>query len=451
MKGALATCGMACKAVLGPSEEDGLLVKAFRAHGAIPFVLGNVPQCLMLPESKNAIFGRTDNPWNTDRTPGGSSGGDGSLVASRCAPIALGSDIGGSIRIPCHFTGICGLKPTPERMSKKGMTPPSKDGKTGQQIIQPTMGPMATSVDDLALVMSALCSATMWDGDVYVPCLPWDKTVVGTGTGCPLKVGFFSTDHWFEPRPTVARAIREATKGLQAAGHEVVPFEPPVDGWEIVRLFFGLIGAEGNMQVFVDALQGENMLPEYDLFWRLSNMPNWVRPLMCWMLRRVLGDYRRAHLLGGARNKGLSVRQYYKLVGDTFDLRSKWAEAFTEAGLDAVIFPAVPLPALPHGASRELTPIFTYTFLANLLHWPAGVVPVTVVRHDEEDYDVEHLPMSQQDATARLAQVALKGLAGLPVGVQVMTKPFTEELTLFVMREVERAAGFIAVPEAAEL
>lgn len=75
----------------------------------------------MLPESDNAIFGRSDNPWNLHRTPGGSSGGEGSLVASRCAPIAIGSDVGGSIRIPCHFTGTCGLKPTPERITKKGM------------------------------------------------------------------------------------------------------------------------------------------------------------------------------------------------------------------------------------------------------------------------------------------------------------------------------------------
>lgn len=80
----------------------------------------------MLPESDNAIFGRSDNPWDLGRTPGGSSGGEASLVASRCAPLAVGSDIGGSIRIPCHFTGTCGLKPTPERMSRKGMEVLSK-------------------------------------------------------------------------------------------------------------------------------------------------------------------------------------------------------------------------------------------------------------------------------------------------------------------------------------
>lgn len=71
-------------------------------------------------------------------------------------------------------------------------------------------------------------------------------------------------------------------------------------------------------------------------------------------------------------------------MADTFELRSKWEEAISEAGLDAVIFPPAALPALPHGAARELTPAFSYMFLANLLHWPAGVVPVTLVRKDEE-------------------------------------------------------------------
>ncbi|CAM9784275.1 unnamed protein product, partial [Discosporangium mesarthrocarpum] len=126
MKGALSTCGMACKAALGPHGEDGLIVQIIREAGAIPIVRSNVPQCMMLPESNNSLFGRSCNPWNQGRTPGGSSGGEGTLVASRCTPLGIGTDIGGSVRIPCHFNGICGLKPTPERMTRKGMAGLSK-------------------------------------------------------------------------------------------------------------------------------------------------------------------------------------------------------------------------------------------------------------------------------------------------------------------------------------
>eukprot|EP00903_Cladosiphon_okamuranus_P006578 g6426.t1 len=451
MKGALTTCGMACKAAKGPSEEDGLLVKVLRAHGCIPFVRGNVPQCMMLPESDNAIFGRSDNPWDLGRTPGGSSGGDASLVASRCAPLALGSDVGGSIRIPCHFTGTCGLKPTPERMSKKGMASLSEDGKGGQRIIHPTPGPIANCVDDLELAMTALCSPEMWDGDMSIPRIPWDRKTAKDGPGRPLKVGFFTTDHWFQPCAAITRAVEEAAEGLRAAGHEVVPFEPPVSGWEIARLYYGQMGAEGNMKRFVDSIQGEKMLPGYASLRMIASIPNFVRPLLAWVLRNVAGDERKASILGVTRNKGLSVRQYYELVGDTFDVRSKWDKAFTNAGLDAVIFPPVALPALPHGAAKDLTPAFTYMMLANLLHWPAGVVPVTLIRSDEENYDVESLPVNQRDVTAKFARKAMRGSAGLPVGVQVMTTPFQEELTLHAMREVERAVKFDAVPPVAGL
>ncbi|CAM9904681.1 unnamed protein product [Pylaiella littoralis] len=451
MKGALTTCGMACKVVKGRSEDDGLLVKVLRAHGAIPYVRGNVPQCMMLPESDNAIFGRSENPWDPSRTPGGSSGGDASLVASRCAPLALGSDIGGSIRIPCHFTGTCGLKPTPQRISLKGMEALSQDGKSGQRIIHPTSGPIANYVGDLELAMTALCSPEMWDGDKSIPRLPWDRKMAADGPGRPLKVGFFKTDHWFQPCAAIVRAVEEAAEGLRAAGHEVVPFEPPVSGWEIAKLYYGQMGAEGNMQRFVDSLQGEKMLPAYASLRQMAGLPNFLRPVLGWVLRNVLGDERRASILAITRNKGLSVRQYYEFVGGTFELRSKWEKAVTDAGLDAVMFPPVALPALPHGTSKDLTPAFTYAMLANLLHWPAGIVPVTLIRPEEEAYPIEDLPVNQRDVTARLARETLKGSAGLPVGVQVMTTPFTDELALHVMREVERAVKFDAVPDAAEL
>ncbi|CAM9849086.1 unnamed protein product [Choristocarpus tenellus] len=148
---------------------------------------------------------------------------------------------------------------------------------------------------------------------------------------------------------------------------------------------------------------------------------------------------------------GLPVRQYWKLVGATYDLRLKWENAFEAAGLDAVIFPPAALPALPHGSSKDLTPAFSYTFLANLLHWPAGVVPVTTVRPEEEEYRMETLPPNQRDTIARFAEKALRGSEGLPVGVQIMTLPFKDELALFVMKEVEKAVKFKDIPKLAQL
>lgn len=126
-----------------PYPEDGLLVKALKGAGAVPFVRSNIPQLLMMPESENIIWGVCANPWDPTRTSGGSSGGEASLISARCSVSGLGSDIGGSIRIPAHYTGICGFKPTPMRMSSRGQSVPRKDDRNGQIAIRSTCGPMA--------------------------------------------------------------------------------------------------------------------------------------------------------------------------------------------------------------------------------------------------------------------------------------------------------------------
>ena len=122
-KGADSTCGAASR-VLAPSAEDGLVVRLLREAGALPFVRSNVPQLLMMPDSENFIFGRTNNPYCAKRGPGGSSGGEAALVAAGCSIMGVGSDIGGSIRNPAHFSGVCGFKPTPQRMTRKGCAIP---------------------------------------------------------------------------------------------------------------------------------------------------------------------------------------------------------------------------------------------------------------------------------------------------------------------------------------
>lgn len=126
-----------------PYPQDGLLVTALKDAGAVPFVRSNIPQLLMMPESENIIWGVCANPWDPTRTSGGSSGGEASLISARCSVSGLGSDIGGSIRIPAHYTGICGFKPTPMRMSTRGQSVPRKDDRNGQIAIRSTCGPMA--------------------------------------------------------------------------------------------------------------------------------------------------------------------------------------------------------------------------------------------------------------------------------------------------------------------
>ena len=154
-RGTDSTCGAAARA-FKPAARDGLLVQALRWAGACCYVRTNTPQLLMMPETENALWGRTDNPWDGSRTPGGSSGGEAALVASGCSVAGLASDIGGSIRIPAHFCGIVGFKPCSARVSADGQEVPRLDGLSGQVAVDSAAGPLARSVRDCVAVMAAL-------------------------------------------------------------------------------------------------------------------------------------------------------------------------------------------------------------------------------------------------------------------------------------------------------
>ena len=158
VKDSIEVAGTACTAgTLGfrgnpPSTEDATLVARLRAAGAIPLAHTNLPDLLFAFESDNLIFGRTNNPYGLDRTPGGSSGGEAALIAACGSPFGLGSDAAGSVRLPAHFSGITALKPTSGRLARTGHVPPA--GGWIEAIWQ--IGPMARRVEDLCAMMPLL-------------------------------------------------------------------------------------------------------------------------------------------------------------------------------------------------------------------------------------------------------------------------------------------------------
>src|ERR1019366_940490 len=141
-------------------ESDAPLVARLKAAGAIILGNTNVPELLMAYETDNLLYGRTSNPWDLTRTPGGSSGGEAAAIAAGCSAGGVGSDGGGSIRVPAHFSGICGLKPTPGRIPAAGHFP----GSVGPFTQLGVVGPMARSVDDVKLLYEVMAGPD--DGDV---------------------------------------------------------------------------------------------------------------------------------------------------------------------------------------------------------------------------------------------------------------------------------------------
>ena len=140
-------------------ETDATLVCRLRAAGAIVLGVTNVAEQLMAWETDNALYGRTNSPWALDRTPGGSSGGEAAAIAAGLSAGGVGSDGGGSIRVPAHFSGICGLKPTPGRVPATGHFPPCG----GPFALTGVVGPMARTIDDVRLLLEVMAGADIGD------------------------------------------------------------------------------------------------------------------------------------------------------------------------------------------------------------------------------------------------------------------------------------------------
>lgn len=205
-------------------EKDGMVARVIKEQGGIPFVKTNVPQLLMVPETDNNIFGICRNPRDPDRVPGGSSGGEGALIAAEGSPAGIGTDIGGSIRIPAAFCGVYGFKPSALRTSFKGNAPLNHEYPEDPFIgVYPVSGPLARSVDDLVILQKTMISPSCWEEDVFMPPIPFNDEIVEefAEPQRKLKIGYIRSYWTFHPTNPALAAMDRTIKVLKDAGHEV--------------------------------------------------------------------------------------------------------------------------------------------------------------------------------------------------------------------------------------
>src|SRR6266496_2808880 len=241
IKSSIEVAGMRCEAgskirtgVL--ATNDAPLVTRLRDAGAIVLGTTNTPEFLMAWETDNLLYGRTNNPWDLARTPGGSSGGDAAAIASGCSAGGVGSDGGGSIRVPAHFSGICGLKPTPGRIPASGHFPQS----VGPFALIGVVGPLARTMADLKLLFEAMQGPDIGDPSAApVPISSLDQSELKR-----VRIGYFEDDGRTPVTAETRDAVRRAATSLRDAGFEVEPFRP--EGLEKARQlwwqFFGVAG-----------------------------------------------------------------------------------------------------------------------------------------------------------------------------------------------------------------
>jgi amidase len=213
LKDAHATAGMRTTTGFPPladyvPEVDSTVTARLKAAGGILIGKTNVAMMLADYQSNNPIFGRTNNPWNSERTPGGSSGGAAAALAAGMTPFEIGTDLSGSIRIPAHFCGVFGLKPTEQRVPLTGLIP----GLPGPRPIRimSCIGPMARTVEDLALLYSIVAGP---DGrDTEVPPVPVDE--VSNLELKNLRIAFAPTFPGFPVAAEMRAAVEELARRL---------------------------------------------------------------------------------------------------------------------------------------------------------------------------------------------------------------------------------------------
>lgn len=405
------------------AKQDAVTVRLLKEAGGIVLGKTNIPQTLIAMESTNHVYGTCNNPWAHERTPGGSSGGEAAALASGQSVLGVGTDIGGSVRIPAGFTGTVALKPTLHRWSNRG----SIGLLAGQELVRSQIGPMARNVDDLVLLYRAIDTTLHARLDPECPPFPMgDPASVEVRS---LRIGVYENDGYVTPCATSQRAVREAAEILRRAGATIVEFTPPHASEHYLVMAAGL-SADG-MEVLGAALGKDPIIAPVALNRRLGSTP---RRLLKQLSRvaRAAGEKRLADILSVAGLK--SVAELWGLTRERTAMQRDELDAWNAQELDLVLCPATATPAPQHGTTGDFTAAAVYTTRYNLLNLPAGVVPITRVRPDETE---RREKVDRLDKKAALIQ---RGSAGLPIGVQVVGRPWREEVVLAAMKTIESEA-----------
>lgn len=359
-------------------DRDAPVVARLKRAGAIILGKTNVPEFAMDFRSENLVFGRTSNPWDLGRVPGGSSGGEAAAIASGCSPAGVGSDLGGSIRVPSHFCGIVGLKPTPGRVPVTGHIPVC----VGPFALGNSNGPLARRIEDLGLMLTVLAGFDPGDPQsVPVPVRDYRQI-----DARKLRVMWYTNDAFAPVTQATRQTVERAAKALADRGLELAERRPA--GIErAFELWYGFLGQAG-VPGIVKMYEGREEL---------------MGPLMQ-ALKAIVQPQTNEQFLDAWTGRDV--------------LRASVVTEMMDYPI--ILAPVAAIPAFEHdhkggftveGHEVEYLAAFSYTMTFNVLGLPGAVVPCG------------------------------RSPEGLPIGVQIVGRPFEEETVLAVAAVLEEALG----------
>jgi Asp-tRNA(Asn)/Glu-tRNA(Gln) amidotransferase A subunit family amidase len=370
--------------------SDAEAVTRLRSAGALILGTTNCPEFLMAYETDNRLYGRTSNPWDLTRTAGGSSGGESAAIAAGLSAGGLGSDGGGSVREPAHFTGICAMKPTPGRIPTAGHLPDN----VGPFALLGTVGPMARTMADVTLLFRVVSGGL--DSDPVAAPVPYRPTAPEALK--KLRIGYFEDDGLVPVAAETRQAVQDAVHSLRRHGFHVEAFRPPSleRARELWYTFFVRCGAQ-----LLEPL-GRGRESDFS--------PTFLDFLSI------------AH-----RQAPLATDELLSAWCETDIVRSQLLSEMRDFPI--LLSPVCSIPAFRHGernwtlhdvngASRSLAYLdaMRFTQWFNLLGAPAAVVPIS------------------------------RSAEGLPIGLQLAGRPYADEDVLGIATILEEDFGYIAPP-----
>jgi Asp-tRNA(Asn)/Glu-tRNA(Gln) amidotransferase A subunit family amidase len=368
---------------------DAIVVSRMRQAGAVVLGTTNCPEFLMAYETDNRLYGRTSNPWDLQRTAGGSSGGESAAIAAGLSAAGFGSDGGGSVREPAHFTGICALKPTPGRIPAGGHLPPC----VGPFSLLGTIGPMARTIEDVSLLFRVLSGHA--DADPVGAPIPLQQYSLEDLQQIPI--GFFEDDSLTPVTAETRQAVASAVDSLRRQGFHVEPFRPHT--LEAARALWWKLFVRGGAMLVDRVIAGRHAMlsPTLEDFLRIAHSET---PLSGEELLTAWEDCDRV------RERLLTEMRQYPVL----------------------LMPVCSVPAFRHG-EREWNidgqtvaylDAMRYTQWFNLLGGPAAVVPVS------------------------------RSPENLPIGIQIAGRPYQDEIVLGIAAALERDFGYLPPPLATQ-
>lgn len=369
------------------AQEDSAAVGALKNAGAIPLCVTNVPEMCTALHCSNYLHGITMNPYDTRYTCGGSSGGEGALLGAGASLIGIGSDIAGSIRVPAHFNGVFGHKPSAGLLPNKGHMPYCDGADFNTMLV---LGPLARYADDLHLAMKAIALKCEYN-------LRLDDPVDLRKIRVYYTDGFRNTGNTIAPTDEIKRCIRRAVCFLKESGSSVdkVPTDYLTNIFQIMAITF--LSVEEYPNLMEDP---NDPTTKYNVAWEmLKSLFN-------------LSDFTKSNLFTNILtllHKLIPLDERKQCRKKAEEMRDKFVDLLKDDGI--FVLPTFPETAIRRGLTMLKLDVQVYSVFANIFGFPATHVP---------------LGFSEN---------------GLPIGIQIVAGPRQDRLSLAVARELEKKFG----------